>query len=82
MSDLERLLVDLVRAHAPAATSGTLDAFDASLELRADVGFDLIALAELAVVLEDAFGIAIDLTDLERCRTLGDLKALLVARGV
>jgi acyl carrier protein len=81
MSELERLLVQLVRAHAPAATSRTLDVFDASLELRADLGFDLMALAELAIVLEDAFGVAVDLADLDRCRTLGALKTFLAARG-
>jgi len=81
MSDRERLLAQLVRAHAPAATSRAVDVFDAALELRADLGFDLIALAELAVALEDAFGIGIDLDDLDRCRTLGDLNALLAARG-
>lgn len=81
MSDRERRLRHVIRAHAPAATSHAIDALDASLELHADFGFDLIALAELAVALEDAFGIGIDLDDLDRCRTLGDLNALLAARG-
>jgi acyl carrier protein len=82
MSELERLLLQLVRAHALAATPRTIDSFDASLELRADLGFDVIALAELAVVLEDAFGIAVDLADLDRCLTIGELKAWLAGRGV
>lgn len=81
MSDLERILASLVRAHAPAATSHAVDVLEAGLELRADLGFDLIALAELAVALEDAFGTVVDLADLERCRTVGDLQALLAARG-
>ena len=82
VSDLGRTLLSLVRAHAPAATSGGLasDTRDAGLELRSDLGFDLIALAELAIAIEDALGIGIDLVDLDRCRTIGDLQALMAAR--
>ncbi|HKP25809.1 MAG TPA: acyl carrier protein, partial [Dongiaceae bacterium] len=56
------------------------DALDLRLELRSDLGFDLIALAELAVAIEDAFGIEVEMTDLEACRTVGDLQALIAAR--
>ena len=72
----------LVRAHAPAATSAGLasEALDVELELRADLGFDLIALAELALAIEDAFGIAIEMADLAGCRTVRDLQEL-VARS-
>ena len=82
MADRDRMLVRLVRAHAPAATSADVvsDALDLRLELRSDLGFDLIALAELAVAIEDAFGIEVEMTDLEACRTVGDLQALIAAR--
>ena len=72
----------LVRAHAPAATSAGLasDALDADLELQSD-GFDLIALAELAIAIEDAFGIEIEMPDLAGCRTVKDLQALVAARS-
>jgi acyl carrier protein len=72
----------LVRAHAPAATSAGLasEALDVELGLRADLGFDLIALAELALAIEDAFGIAIEMADLAGCRTVRDLREL-VARS-
>ena len=72
----------LLRAHAPAATSTGLasEALDADLELRSDLGFDLIALAELAVAIEDAFGIAVEIADLDACRTVMDLQEL-VAPG-
>ena len=50
------------------------------LELRSDLGFDLIALAELAIAIEDAFGIEIEMTDLDACRTVRDLQGL-VARS-
>ena len=81
MTDQDRTLVLLVRAHAPAATSAGLasEALDAGLELRSDLGFDLIALAELAVAIEDAFGIAVDMTDLDECRTVQDLQELVTA---
>lgn len=69
----------LVRAHAPAATAG-VEALDADLELRGDLGFDLIALAELAVAIEDAFGIALDMTDLVECRTVRNLQELVAAK--
>ena len=74
----------LVRAHAPAATSARLasEALDADLELRSDLGFDLIALAELALAIEDAFGIAVEMADLAGCRTIGDLQELVAARSV
>jgi acyl carrier protein len=74
----------LMRAHAPAATSAGLasEALDADLELRSDLGFDLIALAELALAIEDAFGIAIAMADLAGCRTVRDLQALLAARSI
>jgi acyl carrier protein len=82
MIELARRLTLLLRAHAPAATSSVLagDAFGAKLELQADLGFDLVALAELAIAIEDAFGIAIQLADLDGCRTVGDLEALVAAR--
>ena len=54
---------------------------DADLELRSDLGFDLIALAELAVAIEDAFGIAVDMTDLDACRTVRALQELVAARS-
>ena len=73
----------LVRAHAPAATSAgwTREALDADLDLRSDLGFDLIALAELAIGIEDAFGIEIEMTDLDACRTVRDLQGLVAARS-
>jgi acyl carrier protein len=73
----------LVRAHAPAATSTGLasEVLDANLELQNDLGFDLIALAELAIAIEDAFGIAVEMADLEACRTVRDLQELIAARS-
>jgi acyl carrier protein len=83
MPDQDRTLMQLVRAHAPAATSARLAsaAPDADLELRRDLGFDLIALAELALAIEDAFGIELEMMDLNGCRTVGDLQALIAARS-
>jgi len=74
----------LVRAHAPAATSTGLasEVLDANLELRSDLGFDLIALAELAIAIEDDFGLKIEMTDLERCRSIRDRQELVAARSV
>ena len=82
MTDQDRTLLRLMRAHAPAITSAgwTSEALDAALELRSDLGFDLIALAELAIAIEDAFGIEIEMTDLDACRTVRDLQGL-VARS-
>jgi acyl carrier protein len=80
MSDLEREVMLLLRAHAPGATSAGL-ALDLTLELRGDLGFDLIALGELAVAIEDAFGIELSIIDLDGCRTIQDLQALVVARS-
>ena len=82
MTDQARTLMLLVRAHAPAATSTRLasEALEANLELRSDLGFDLIALAELAVAIEDAFGIAVEVVDLDGCRTVRDLQELVAAR--
>jgi acyl carrier protein len=73
----------LVRAHAPAATSAGLasGALDGDLELRSDLGFDLIALAELAIAIEDAFGIEIGMTDLDARRTVRHLQELVAARS-
>ena len=83
MADHDRTLTLLVRAHAPSATSAGLasEALDADLELRSDLGFDLIALAELAIAIEDAFGIEIDMTDLDTCRTVRDLQELFATRS-
>jgi acyl carrier protein len=83
MTDLAHELLLLVRAHAPAATSAELasEVLDADLELRNDLGFDLIALAELAVAVEDAFGIAVSMTDLDTCQTVTDLQELVAARS-
>lgn len=82
MTDRDRMLVRLVRAHAPAVTSAGLarETLDRNLALRSDLGFDLIALAELAVAIEDAFGVGIEMADLDSCRTVGDLQALVAAR--
>lgn len=80
MTDFERTLARLVCAHAPAATSAGPAIDDPDLSLRDDLGFDLIALAELAVAIEDAFDIDIDLADLGACRTVGDLQELVAAR--
>ena len=82
MTDLDPMLVRLVRAHAPAVTSAGLagETLDRNLDLHSDLGFDLVALAELAVAIEDAFGIEVEMTDLEACRTVGDLQALIAAR--
>ena len=73
----------LVRAHAPAATSAGLasEVLDATLELRSDLGFDLIALAELALAIEDAFGIEIEMADLAGCGTVKDLQELVATRS-
>jgi acyl carrier protein len=79
MTDLESVLAQLVHAHAPATTSAVLAVDDSSLMLRDDLGFDLIALAELAVAIEDAVGIDIDLADLGACRTVKDLQKLIAA---
>ena len=76
MTDVGRALAELVHAHAPAATSAGLATDDPGLKLRDDLGFDLIALAELAVAIEDAFDIGIDLADLAACRTVGDVQEL------
>lgn len=81
MSDVERVLAQLVRAHAPAATSAGLTIDDPNLRLRDDLGFDLIALAELAVAIEDAFGVDIGVANLGACQTVRDLQELLAARG-
>jgi acyl carrier protein len=83
MTDQDRMLMRLVRAHAPAITSAGLasDTLDRNLDLRSDLGFDLVAVAELAVAIEDAFGIGIAMADLDSCRTIGDLQALIAARG-
>ena len=72
-----------MRAHAPAATSAGLasEVLDANLALRSDLGFDLIALAELAIAIGDAFGIAVEIADLDACRTAGDLQQLVAARS-
>ena len=82
-ADWDQTLLGLVRVHAPAATSARLASaeLDAGLELRGDLGFDLIALAELAVAIEDAFGIEIDMTDVDGCRTVKDLQGLVTARS-
>ena len=71
----------LVRAHAPAVTTAGLasEVLDTNVELRSDLGFDLIALAELTIAIEDAFGIAVDMTDLDACRTVRDLLRLVAA---
>jgi acyl carrier protein len=83
MTEQDRALMRLVCAHAPAATSAGLAsaALNADLELWNDLGFDLIALAELALAIEDAFGIAVDMTDLDGCQTVGDLVELVAARS-
>jgi len=83
MTDQDRTLMLLVQAHAPAATSTGVasEVLDADLELRNDLGFDLIALAELAVAIEDAFGISIEMADLDACRTVMDLQELVAIRG-
>jgi acyl carrier protein len=77
MADQDRTLMLLVRAHAPAATSTGL-VLDVDLELRSDLGFDLIALAELALAIEDAFGITVEMADLDACWTVEDLQELVV----
>ena len=73
----------LVRAHAPAATSAGLasEVLDANLELRSDLGFDLIALAEFAIAVEDTFVIMVEMAELDACRTVGDLQRLVAARS-
>lgn len=83
MNDEQSTLMLLVHAHAPAVTSAALAvvALDATLELRTDLGFDLIALAELALAIEDAFGIEIEMTDLDGCRTVTDLQEIVAARS-
>jgi acyl carrier protein len=83
MADHGRTLMRLVRAHAPAATSAgwASEALDVELELRADLGFDLIALAELALAIEDAFGTEIEMAGLAGCRTVRDLQELIAARS-
>ena len=82
MTDLDPMLVRLVRTHAPAVTSAGLagETLDRNLDLRSDLGFDRVALAEFAVAIEDAFGIGIEMADLDSCRTVGDLQALAAAR--
>jgi acyl carrier protein len=81
MTGFERTLALLVRAHAPAATSAVPAIEDPSLSLRDDLGFDLIALAELAVAVEEAFAIDLDLADLGACRTVADLQKLIATRS-
>jgi len=56
------------------------ETLDRNLELWSDLEFDLVQLAELAVAVEDAFGIGIEMADLDSCRTVGDLQALVAAR--
>jgi acyl carrier protein len=74
-------LEPLVRAHAPALA--VMSSFQASLhpalELSSDLGFDAIAFAELAVAIEDTFGIDLDIADLDGCRTIRDLDSLIAA---
>ena len=41
----------------------------------------VFALAELAVAIEDAFGSAVDMTDLGACRTVRALQELVAARS-
>jgi acyl carrier protein len=81
MTDVERALALLVHAHAPANISANSAIEDPSMSLRNDLGFDLIALAELAVAIEDAFDLGIDLADLDECRTVGDLRELVATRS-
>ena len=83
MADLEHALSALVLAHAPAATSAGLavGTLDPGTDLRSGLGFDLIALAELALALEDAFGIEVTMADLDGCRTVRDLEELVAARS-
>jgi acyl carrier protein len=84
MTDIDQRLAQLLRAHAPAMTlagpGSALAALGPDMELRGDLGFDEIALAELAVAVEDAFGIDLDTDDLAACRTIRDLHAALAAR--
>lgn len=48
--------------------------------LRSDIGLDSLAALELAVVLEEDFGIVLSHESMQRLETVGDLN-LLVGRG-
>lgn len=82
MTDIERRLAQLLRAHAPAVTSASLSLATLSpdLELSAELGFDIVALAELTVAIDDAFGIDIAAVELSGCQTVRDLQDLVAAR--
>ena len=78
MTNVERALALLLHAHAPATTLAGSAIDDPRLSLRDDLGFDLIALAEFAVAIEDAFDLDIDL---DECRKVGDLQRLVAGRS-
>jgi len=84
MTDIDQRLTQLLRAHAPAMTSAgpgsALAALGPDLGLRGDLGFDVIALAELAVAIEDAFGLDIGSATMAACETVRDLAALIAAK--
>jgi len=84
MNDVYSALADLLRAHAPAlvtAPAGSrLAALGPDLALVADLGFDQIALAELALAAEDALGVELDLGELVECATVERLARLLRAK--
>lgn len=82
MTDIAGRLAQLLRAHAPAMTSaGPGSSLGPDLDLRDDLGFDTIALAELAIGIEDAFEIDVDVADLARCPTVGDLASFIAAKA-
>ncbi|HEV8389988.1 MAG TPA: acyl carrier protein [Dongiaceae bacterium] len=69
-------LAPLLRAHASGATADLAPEHD----LHADLGLDIIALAELAVAIEEEFGIDVDATDLAACRTIRALGTFVADR--
>jgi acyl carrier protein len=83
MSRVFDALAPLLRAHAPALTSASrgthLAPLDPALALCDDLGFDVVALAELAVAIEDALGIDVDVADLAGCPTVRDLGDFIAA---
>lgn len=73
------VVLEIVRDFAPkkAASAGT---FSETLQLIEDLGFDSLAVAETVFFIEDLFQVRITNDDLVTLRTVGQLRAFVVAK--
>ncbi|MBC8010292.1 MAG: acyl carrier protein [Burkholderiales bacterium] len=80
LAALDTVVLAILAYHRPRRDPAATDILPDSANLKADLGYDSLALAEVVFFVEDLFGVTISNADLATLATVADLRAYVRAK--